>query len=825
MTAPGGASVSGRANGPVDGTGSSGGPVTTVALVISHMNMGGTQRQLVNLALSLDRSRWRPVVVCFGPDTPLLARLREAGIETALVRKRGHIDPTLIPRLALCFRRMRPGIVHTFLRTANLWGRAAALVAGVPHLVAAERSSAYRTGRVVRLASRWLGRRTDLVIANSTAGVPYAAEHHAHLPPRVLVIPNGVELPDSEPAARAEGRRALLGLCGWEEPVRVVAMIANLLPEKRVADAVDLAALMKAEHPDVRWVVFGEGGERPALEERIRRRGVEGVFRLAGSRDDLKRLVPACEALLQTSSREGLPNAVLEGMASGIPVVATDVGGTAEALGAGDCGLLVSVGDLEGIGTALGRVLDETAGRPMGEAARRRIERRFSLDSMARATAEGYTRRCLDRGGMPRVAVVVSRYSERSTFIARELDALRTAGVDLAIFSLLPPEMVDGSTGARLALKNGVEYLPFLPGPWDLLSILLTALRRPVRSLAALGTIVAGQIASPRVLVKCLAVWPKMLLLAARARRLRVDAIHAHWATVSATAGMAAARVAGVPFSFSGHAWDLYFDNALLGRKLKAARFVAVCNRHSGEYLERRFPDQASKVVLLYHGLDLDAFDWRPPIPPPAEGEPLRILAIGRLVPKKGFDALIRACGLLRREGVALECTILGEGGPERESLGRLAEEEAGDVVEFARYLPERDLVAVMRSAHLLAAPSVVQTDGAMDGIPNVVIESMATGLPVVTTAVAGIPEIATDGETALVVPGSDPPALARAIRRLGGDASLRQRLSRQARETVERKFEISITTRTLASLLAVAGQDLQRQVDNYQRRRGLTES
>jgi len=261
-----------------------------------------------------------------------------------------------------------------------------------------------------------------------------------------------------------------------------------------------------------------------------------------------------------------------------------------------------------------------------------------------------------------------------------------------------------------------------------------------------------------------------------------------------------------VPFSFSGHAWDLYFDTALLGRKLESARFVAVCNAHSAAMLRERFPACAGRVRLLYHGLDLSRFEFRPPPAARPAGAPLRILGIGRLVPKKGFDSLIAACGLLAREGASVECVIRGEGGPEQARLEALIASQAPGLVRLDGYLPEPELIAEMRRYDLLAAPSIVQADGAMDGIPNVVIEAMAIGLPVVTTAVAGLPEIARDGRTALVVPGGDPAALAAAMRRLWSEPGLAGRLAAGARETIEGQFDIRATSRELAGLLAGGG-------------------
>ena len=772
----------------------------TLAAVISHMNMGGTQRQLDLLLRGLDRDRWNPCLICLGPETPLLAALRSDGIDVRRVPKRGPADPTLLPRLTREIRSLRPAIVHTFLRTANLWGRAAAIASGAPALVASERSVAYRTGSLVLAANRLLGRRTDLVTVNSAAGAPYAAWLHGHPPARIEIVPNGVRLPALAARDREGARLRIRAAGGWRPDDRVVALIGNLLPEKRIGEAIEIAARLRGGSSNLRWIVFGEGSERESLRAALSRHRLEDVFLLAGHRDDLHEILPGADLLLQTSAREGLPNAVLEGMAAGLPVVATDAGGTREAVEDRRTGIVVPVGDRAAMERAIRELLDPAGpAAHYGRAGRERAEGCFSIEAMVRRSERLYEDRCLEEGRVRRVAVVLSRHSARATFIVREMRALRAVGLDLVGFSLLPPEGIDGICSALAGREDGVDYIPFLPGPLDAAAAAGIALRHPIRTLSAAGTIVGGQIRTPRVMLRGVAVFPKILLLAAGARRWRVGSIHAHWATVSATAGMAAARICGLPFSFSGHAWDLVFDTALLGEKLRAARFAAVCNRFNGELLRGRYPESAAKVHLAYHGLDLERFVWQPP---PGRSGPLRILAIGRLVEKKGFDALIRACGILRTRGIAVECHIVGDGGPEASRLEGLASAVAPGAVRFDGFVSEEGIVPLMRAHDLLAAPSVVQADGAMDGIPNVVLEAMACGLPVVTTAVAGLPEVAVEGVTALVVPERDPEALARAFERLHREPDLGASLSRRARIVIEREFDLRVTARRLADLL-----------------------
>lgn len=296
--------------------------------------------------------------------------------------------------------------------------------------------------------------------------------------------------------------------------------------------------------------------------------------------------------------------------------------------------------------------------------------------------------------------------------------------------------------------------------------------------------------------------------------------LHAHFAHGTTTVTWLAAKLTGLPFSFTGHAKDIYRDSlnpaGLLRRKMRAASFVVTCTGANQEHLQRLEP--TADVHLVYHGLNADfagllpAFanagsaaastgtvepvEWVPPV-----GEPLRVVAVGRLVPKKGFDVLVRAVADLRRRGVDLELVIAGEDGPAAGAVRGLVAELCPELVRFTGPLSQCELLSLYRGADVFALACRVDGDGDRDGIPNVMVEAMAAGLPVVSTAVSGIPELVRDGENGLLVPPEDPQALASALLKLAADAPLRDRLAAAGRDTVAERFDGDVLARRMAGL------------------------
>jgi colanic acid/amylovoran biosynthesis glycosyltransferase len=283
-----------------------------------------------------------------------------------------------------------------------------------------------------------------------------------------------------------------------------------------------------------------------------------------------------------------------------------------------------------------------------------------------------------------------------------------------------------------------------------------------------------------------------------------VTHLHAHFATWASRVTARAGALAGVPYSFTAHATDIYradVDRALLARLVAGAAFAVTVTDDNAGVLRGLVTEHGreGRVVRLYNGLDLERLT---PGPPAAQrsGE---VLAVGRLVAKKGFDDLVRAVGRLRAQGRELEVTVVGDG-PERPALEGLAKDLGVDLlVTFAGAADSAQVADRMRRAALLAVPCVVTADGDRDALPTVVVEAMALGLPVVATDVNGLPEMVQDGLTGAVVPERDVDALAAALTGLLDDPAGRDAYAAAGRERAERLFDRRATVATLAGLFA----------------------
>lgn len=399
----------------------------------------------------------------------------------------------------------------------------------------------------------------------------------------------------------------------------------------------------------------------------------------------------------------------------------------------------------------------------------------------------------------PAIAYLLKMYPRFSeTFVLAELLELERQGVRLHIFSLKKPD--DGVFHADVArLRARVTYLPE--------SVLLDLrayaaphrelfARDPRRYAGALATAVAQR---RRTAVKH---FLRAGFIAPHLQRHGITHVHAHFASAPAAVALHLHRLTGASYSFTAHAKDIYIDgtdNEALRAKLRAARFVVTVSDFNRRHLSGLAG--SGGIVRIYNGLDLDRFA---PNGVHRDDPPL-VLAVGRLIEKKGLADLVRACALLRGRGCSFRCTIVGKGPLEAELRALVRALGVEDVVELAGPQPREQLLELYRRASVFAAPCIVGSDGNRDGLPTVLVEAMALGVPVVSTDVTGIPELVEDGRTGLLVPQRAPEALADAIGRLLDDRPGAARLAAAARTRVERDFDLHVNVAQLRSLLEEA--------------------
>jgi len=265
-----------------------------------------------------------------------------------------------------------------------------------------------------------------------------------------------------------------------------------------------------------------------------------------------------------------------------------------------------------------------------------------------------------------------------------------------------------------------------------------------------------------------------------------IDHIHAPWANGPATAAWVASELSGIPFSFSARAHDLYPPDGALEEKMAAARFIRTNARVNQRYLADLCPHLARKVVNVYNGVSLAGpAGSRPPARPP-----FHLLALGRLVPKKGFPVLLRACRFLSAQGLDFRLTLAGDG-PDRRKIREFIQRQGlADRVNLPGAVPHREVARLMAAAHLLVMPSLIAPSGDRDGIPNVILEALLWEVPVVGTVVAGIPEVIKDGDTGWLTEPGDPEALARAVAAALTNPGEARRRAEQGRALVAREFD-----------------------------------
>jgi len=361
--------------------------------------------------------------------------------------------------------------------------------------------------------------------------------------------------------------------------------------------------------------------------------------------------------------------------------------------------------------------------------------------------------------------------SQSETFIAREIEALRRRGFDVRIWALHAgdgahsidmPTQTLGKVKAGLIRKlRGAKYFEDLGAAWY---------HRECDGL------------------------------------LRgVQHIHAGWASHPAEIALGAAQTSGLSWSFSGHARDLWVDGRDFERKVQSAVFATCCTRAGQRVLAQSALAHAHKVLYAPHGLEVSHFEFRSRAFD--GGGPLKILSVGRLVEKKGFVVLLQALENLASEDFDFYAAIIGDGPLRGELEQQCRERKLEDRVQFTGAMPFDEVVAALHEADCLVLPCIEARDGDRDGLPNVLLEAAACGLPIVSTTAGSVTDFL-DATTAYLCGPDDAEALADAIREMASDATTTRALAFAARERVENLFDIDQNIEIIARALESRGAD-----------------
>ncbi|MCG8557571.1 MAG: glycosyltransferase [Proteobacteria bacterium] len=422
------------------------------------------------------------------------------------------------------------------------------------------------------------------------------------------------------------------------------------------------------------------------------------------------------------------------------------------------------------------------------------------------------------------------------TFIVHELLELERQGLEIDVFALSDPaDPVQHEALQRLRAR--VTYLP--RDDWTQAAYICSGSYARGRGAGAPTAEERARTWTRQTLVgRHAADWEQATLmlkagaLAALARARGVDHLHAHFASDAATVARLASRMTGLPYSFTAHAKDIYHDTVdavLLQQKLRDAAFVVTVCEHNRRHLARLAGRAAKRVKLIYNGVDLRLF--RPELEP---GQSCSldtqrsldrqawldrhggggkngglILGVGRLVEKKGFHFLLEACRMLHERGVGFRCAIVGQGELREELSRRIDDVGLRGRVRLVGACSQDELRGYYRQAALLVMPCVIAEDGNRDALPTVMLEAMASGLPVVATRVTGNPEIVEHGHTGFIVGPERADELAAATASLLAEPGLRMQLGNAGRRRAETRFDLRENVGRLRRLFLPQGSSL----------------
>lgn len=350
-----------------------------VCFVIGQLGKGGAERQLVELVRGLDWKIFKPTVVSLSEGGYWAGTLRDMGIQVIELRRTKNHEAARLVALFKVLRRIRPRIVHTFMFSANTYGRLAAMLAGVPVVVASERSLPVRgkdKTNVEILIDSVLSFFSSAVICNSDAAAATLRKRLFFRKKAIFVVHNGIEADTySSPGAMRRRKGSVIGTVGNLYPVKnheLFLRIAKALSEKMGEE-------------DLQFVIVGGGPLMSALEEMARGLGILSQVTFTGERNDVHQVLQEMDIFVMTSRYEGLSNAIMEAMATGLPVVAGDVGGNRELVEDGMTGYLCSPTDVFGFSEKIATLLrNKVQAKTMGKRGRDRIKGQFSVAVMVK---------------------------------------------------------------------------------------------------------------------------------------------------------------------------------------------------------------------------------------------------------------------------------------------------------------------------------------------------------------------------------------------------------------------------------------------------------
>jgi glycosyltransferase involved in cell wall biosynthesis len=722
---------------------------------------GGAETAFLQLVTGLAR-RGHAVTVGIAGDGWLRARLDEAGVDVAPLSFRGPGDVSLLWSIVRLIRATRPDVIQCFMSRMNLYGSLAGALSGVPVVAGVrgpEGGHGSATGPSDRVHGRWGWLPEWLVGRFATRIVTVSRDLEQRLAARapagkLATIPNGVDLARFG-SIRPEDGCEVREQFGIPRSAFLVGSVGRLDPIKRFEDLIEAVAQSQDGRDALYALIVGDGAERGRLEDLAAARGIRDRVVFAGMREDVPRLLAAMDLFVLPSASEGQPNAVLEAMAAGRPVVATDVGGVRELVVPGETGLLVPCGEPAALAEAIRFYRqDASRARRAGEAGGRRAASQFALESMVARYEAIY-----EENSHPEYRAKPDRVYHRPPSICLVAPSLTSVGGQ----SVQAAALMRGLEAAGVRVRHVATDPPLPPG-----------LQR------------VGRVRGLRTLVR-LACFARAVRRAAAGTEL-VHVFTASYASflLAMLPSLWARRRCGRPLVLHYHSGEaaahLHRHRRLAIPLLRQADRIVV---PSG-YLAEAFAAHGLAATVIPNVVDGEQFArgssaWPRGERPASSVDPpgIRLLCTRNLEPLYDIATVLEAFARVQEEMPGAMLTLAGAGS-EEERLRRLAEALDLQRVRFIGAIPHEAMPAVYREADIWVNASRIDT------MPVSLLEAFAAGLPVVSTDAGGIPWLVRDGVTGLLVPQGDPEALATAILRVARDPALAADLSCAGRAEVE---------------------------------------
>ena len=746
-----------------------------VLWLVKGLGRGGAERLIRGIAPRIDKTRVEvDVAYLLASKDAFVPELREAGFTLHCLDAQRTLDPAWVWRLRRLLHRERYDVVHTHSPVPAVMAR---LIAPRSTRFIHTEHNVWDSYRGLTRSANALTYGRNAVVWAVSDGVADTIRLPRWLPgprPRIITMLHGVEVDGMPrgPAARQAAREAL----DLDPDVPVIGTVANLTPKKDPATLLAAIDRVRRQLPDVIWCLIGSGPLEPRLRTEVAIRGLEDHVRLLGMRDDVPELLPAFDVFVLSSRFEGLGLSLLEAMAAGVACVSTGVGGVPEVITDRVNGRLVGVGDADALAAAITEVLtDDDQRHAMVTAGRALVAGSFAtLDHIASRSEDLY----LDAGtasrperGDPRRRRTKASASDRPIRVLWLTKGLGLGGAE-RLLTVMAPKL----DPARFELE--VAYLL----PWK--DNFVPALTEAGVTTTCLG---ATRTMDPRW------VWRLAQLL----RRGRFDLVHTHSPVPAAAARLLAPRRTRLLHT-EHNVWERYRAPTRLANQLTFGRNVTAFGVSDGVTASMTPPRWAlgnpPHAETLLHGVDAEDV----PRGPEARAASRRTLSISEdapvigtvanLTPKKDQATLLAAVDRLRGQLPDVELVIIGSGPLDAELR---AEARRREMDAYVHFLGSRDDVA-----DLLPGFDVFTLSSRYEGLPISMLEAMAAGVPVVVTAVGGIPEAITDGVHGRLVPPGDAHALTDGLHAVLSDVEVAGRLASAGRDRVAAAFSIDRAVR-----------------------------